>query len=111
MELVAITKSSALATPPASRRTSQAVALSVGTSNPTLASSFGKSGSGQELAAVDRLQHALQDDITRSQARLASAAQEARSGFGLLEVAIPVFAVIAGLLVLLGLERRIGEYR
>jgi hypothetical protein len=66
---------------------------------------------GEQLAAVDQLQDALQGDIARSQARLASAAQDARSGFGVLEVAIPVFAIIAGLLVLLGLERRIGEYR
>jgi hypothetical protein len=80
-----------------------AVALSVGTSDPPLP--------GQELAAIDELQRALQVEITRSQARLASAAQDARRGFGVLEVAIPVFAVIAGLLVLLGLERRIGEYR
>jgi len=89
----------------------EAVALSVGTSDQTLAASLGKAGSGQELAAVDELQHALQADIARSQARLASAAQDARSGFGVLEIAIPLFAVVAGLLVLLGLERRIGEYR
>ena len=89
----------------------QAVALSVGTSNDTMAASFGEAGPGQELTAVDKLEHALQDDIARSQVRLASAAQDARSGYGVLEVAIPVFAVIAGLLVLLGLERRIGEYR
>jgi len=66
---------------------------------------------GQQVAAVDQLQHGLQNDIDRSQGRLAAAAQDARSGFGVLEVAIPVFAIIAGLLVLLGLERRIGEYR
>jgi hypothetical protein len=66
---------------------------------------------GPQLASVDQLQQALQSDINRSQVRLASAAQDARSGFGPLEVGIPVFAIIAGLLVLLGLERRIGEYR
>jgi hypothetical protein len=84
----------------------QAVALSIGTSDPTQSA-----GSGQELAAVDKLQGALQHDIARSQGRLASAAQDARTGYGVLEVAIPLFAVLAGLLVLLGLERRIGEYR
>jgi hypothetical protein len=89
----------------------KAVALSVGTSNDAMAASFGEAGPGQELAAVDKLQHALQHDIVRSQVRLASAAQDARSGYGVLEVAIPLFAVLAGLLVLLGLERRIGEYR
>ena len=71
----------------------------------------GPGGPGQELAAVDKLQDALQHDIARSQVRLASAAQDARTGYGVLEVAIPLFAVLAGLLVLLGLERRIGEYR
>jgi hypothetical protein len=90
---------------------SQAVALSVGTSDPVRAASFGPAGPGQELAAVDQLQRALQRDIDRSQVRLATAAQDAHSGFGVLEIAIPVFAVIAALLVLLGLERRIGEYR
>ena len=89
----------------------EAVALSIGTSDPSQAATFGPAGPGQELAAVEKLQDALQHDITRSQARLASAAQDARSGYGVLEVAIPLFAVLAGLLVLLGLERRIGEYR
>jgi hypothetical protein len=89
----------------------QAVALSVGTSNTDLATSLVEAKPGQELAAVDQLQSALQSDIDRSQARLASAAQDAHSGFGELELAIPVLAIIAGLLVLLGLERRIGEYR
>ena len=40
-----------------------------------------------------------------------SAAADARFGFGVLVIAIPLFAILAGLLVLLGLERRIGEYR
>ncbi len=57
------------------------------------------------------MQKAMQDDIARSQARLASAAADARVGFGVLVIAIPLFAILAGLLVLLGLERRIGEYR
>ena len=84
---------------------------SIGTSDATQAAAFGPAGPGQELAAVDKLQHALQHDIARSQVRLAAAAQDTRSGYGVLEVAIPLFAVLAGLLVLLGLERRIGEYR
>src|SRR4029077_3603992 len=47
----------------------QAVALSIGTSDPTQAATFGPAGPGQELAAVDKLQHALQRDIARSQVR------------------------------------------
>jgi hypothetical protein len=89
----------------------QAVALSIGTSDSKQVATLGPGGPGQELTAVDKLQHALQHDIARSQVRLASAAQDARTGYGVLEVAIPLFAVLAGLLVLLGLERRIGEYR
>ena len=46
-----------------------------------------------------------------AQARLLGAATDARQGYGVLEIAIPVLAILAGLLVLLGLERRIAEYR
>ncbi len=74
----------------------------------TLAS---RGGTHQELDAIDRLDRELQSDITRSQARLLGAAADARQGYGVLEIAIPVLAVLAGLLVLLGLERRIAEYR
>ena len=47
----------------------------------------------------------------RAKDRLNAAAHDARNGFGVLAIAIPLFAILAGLLVLLGLERRIGEYR
>jgi len=68
-------------------------------------------GEYQEVDFTDRLDRELQSDITRSKARLLGAAADARRGYGVLEIAIPVLAVLAGLLVLLGLERRIAEYR
>jgi hypothetical protein len=93
-------------------RYQEAVGLSVGTNDDTIKQQLEpEGGPGQELRAVDKLEGALQASIARSQARLLGSAQDARSGYGMLEVAIPVFAIIAGLLVLLGLERRIGEYR
>jgi hypothetical protein len=89
-----------------------AVGLSVGTADPdTAATLASRGGTHQELDAIDRLDRELQSDITRSQARLLSAAADARRGYGVLEIAIPVLAILAGLLVLLGLERRIAEYR
>jgi len=90
----------------------EAVGLSVGTSRADVQSTLASvGGAGQELQAADRFQHDLRADITRARARLATAAHDARAGFGVLEVAVPLLAILAGLLVLLGLERRIGEYR
>jgi hypothetical protein len=90
-----------------------AVGLSVGITNDkarqTLETSYG--GLHQELDAIDQLDRELQTHITRGQARLLAAADDARVGYGALEVAIPLLTILAGLLVLLGLERRIAEYR
>ena len=89
-----------------------AVGLSVGTTDTATATTLASlGGTHQELDAIDRLDRELQSDITRSQARLLGAAADARQGYGVLEIAIPVLAILAGLLVLLGLERRIAEYR
>jgi hypothetical protein len=84
-----------------------AVGLSVGKGG---AAADGQ-GQGQELLAVQRLERGLQTEIMRAQARLEAAATDARNGFGVLLIAIPVFAIVAGFLVLVGLERRIAEYR
>jgi uncharacterized membrane protein len=90
----------------------EAVGLSVGTTDEDARTQLAsKGGTHQELDAVDHLQRELQTDITRAQARLLGAAADARQGYGVLEVAIPVLAILAGLLVLLGLERRIAEFR
>jgi hypothetical protein len=90
----------------------EAVGLSVGTSDQeALTALQAEGGPGQELRTVRQMQQMLEADIGRAQVRLASAARDARVGFGALLIGIPLIAVLAGLLVLLGLERRIGEYR
>jgi hypothetical protein len=90
-----------------------AVFISVGTGvadlRQALAEKWGKPA--RELATVDGMDAALNENIMRAQDRLDSAAHDARTGFGVLRIAIPLFAILAGLFVLLGLERRIGEYR
>jgi hypothetical protein len=91
-----------------------AVGLSVGTNSDDeklLAKLAELGGQRQELEAVDSLDRALQANIMRAQNRLLDAADDSRTGYGALELAIPLFAIAAGLLVLFGLERRIAEYR
>ena len=66
---------------------------------------------GQEADAARAFDAGLTREIARSWARLDAAAGQARSGFDGLAVAIPLLIVIAGLLVLVGLKRRIGEYQ
>jgi hypothetical protein len=91
-----------------------AVGLSVGTNSDDeelLAELTALGGQRQELEAVDALDRALQANIMRAQNRLLDAADDSRTGYGALELAIPLFAIAAGLLVLVGLERRIAEYR
>ena len=50
-------------------------------------------------------------EIDRATATLEADADDARGGFGMLTLAIPLLFVLAGALVLLGLQRRISEYR
>jgi hypothetical protein len=64
-----------------------------------------------EAKAASALDDALGSQIEASRGRLDSAAADARSGFDALDVAIPLLAVLAAVLVLIGLQRRIGEYR
>jgi hypothetical protein len=66
---------------------------------------------GRETEVVHALDASLQSEITRATQNLNDDAADARSGFGVLSVAIPVLLVLAGMLVLLGLQRRISEYR
>ena len=66
---------------------------------------------GQETDVVHVLDASLQREITRATATLNDDATDARGGFGALSIAIPVLLVLAGVLVLLGLQRRISEYR
>ena len=64
-----------------------------------------------EAKLVGQLDTDIQREISRSRARLDANAADARSGFGTLEVAIPLLLLLAGALVIIGLQRRIVEYR
>ena len=66
---------------------------------------------GDEAQVVAQLDAGLSDEIARAERRLDDGAADARGGFGALAVGIPLLAVLAAVLVLVGLQRRIGEYR
>ena len=65
----------------------------------------------KEAAAARALDDSLGSEIARAQQQLDSAAADARGGFDALDIAIPLMLVLAGALVLVGLQRRITEYR
>ena len=91
-----------------------AVFISVGTGDwPRSASSSPPSGASRAVSCHRRRAWKPLSRATSCGRRRDStaAAHDARNGFGVLAIAIPLFAILAGLLVLLGLERRIGEYR
>jgi hypothetical protein len=64
-----------------------------------------------EAAASRALQTGLTRQITQARQRLDTAAGHARGGFDALAIAIPLLIVLAGVLVLIGVERRIAEYQ
>jgi hypothetical protein len=64
-----------------------------------------------EAAASGALDDGLTRQITQARQRLDGAAGHARGGFDALAIAIPLLIVLAGVLVLIGLERRIAEYQ
>jgi hypothetical protein len=66
---------------------------------------------GDETVAERALDGGLGREIAASRQQLDAAATDARRGFDLLAIAIPVLAILAGVLVLIGLQRRITEYR
>jgi hypothetical protein len=66
---------------------------------------------GAEARAAQTLDSGLSDEIDRARARLDAAAADGRAGFDPLAIGIPLLIVLAGVLVLIGLQRRIGEYR
>jgi hypothetical protein len=57
------------------------------------------------------LSHRLSDEIGTAQARFTRSATDAASALDGLALAIPLIAVLAAVLALLGLRRRINEYR
>jgi hypothetical protein len=60
---------------------------------------------------AQKLDSQLQTQITDARARLDRDVTDARSGFGTLTVAIFVLLLLAAVLVLVGLQQRISEYR
>jgi hypothetical protein len=65
----------------------------------------------EEATSAQVLDRGLSDEIAQARHRLDTASADARSGFGVLAVAIPLLIVLAGVFVLVGLQRRITEYR
>ena len=90
-----------------------AVFLSVGHEQPERARPTGRGATKPAELARRRPRCRRRCRATSRARRSASCRRphDARIGFGVLVIAIPLFAILAGLLVLLGLERRIGEYR
>jgi hypothetical protein len=66
---------------------------------------------GEQTQASDALDGAIVDESRDAQARFDEAAHDAGVGFAALAVALSVGLVLAGALVLIGLQPRIGEYR
>jgi hypothetical protein len=65
---------------------------------------------GREAPSVQNLDADLRRVIANAQQRLDARAADARAGFDLLAVAIPLLAILAGAFVIAGLQRRIAEY-
>jgi hypothetical protein len=66
---------------------------------------------GAEAQLVTRLDDEYAGQIAAAEQRLDDHAADARSGFDVLAVGIPLLLVLAALLALIGLQRRITEYR
>ena len=66
---------------------------------------------GAQADASKTLDAFIASESLNSQIRFDRAAQDARSGFAILAVALTLGLLLAGILVLVGLQPRIGEYR
>jgi hypothetical protein len=64
-----------------------------------------------EARAVAALDGGLEAEVRRARALFDRQAADARQGFGALTIAIPVLTVAALALVIVGLQRRMSEYR
>jgi hypothetical protein len=65
---------------------------------------------GTQAAMFDRFDDAIRADMSRAEHVLSADAADARAGYAALAIAIPVLIVLAGALVVRGLQRRIAEY-
>jgi len=66
---------------------------------------------GDQADASQKLDASIANESEQAQARFDRAAGDARSGFALLAVALTLGLLLAAVLVLVGLQPRIGEYR
>jgi hypothetical protein len=66
---------------------------------------------GEQTQASNVLDASIVDESRNAQARFDDAAHDAGSGFAILTVALTLGLLLAGALVLIGLQPRIGEYR
>jgi hypothetical protein len=66
---------------------------------------------GGQADASAKLDAAITAESARAQARFDAAANDARSGFAVLAVALTLGLLLAGILVLVGLQPRIREYQ
>jgi hypothetical protein len=69
------------------------------------------SATGAEADVITKIDSEIDTEIAAARNRLDSRADDARGGFGVLAVAIPILVLLGGGLVLFGLQRRISEYR
>jgi hypothetical protein len=70
-----------------------------------------RKATGDQAKLIRRLDNRLSAEITSAKRRLDGHASDARGGFGVLAVGIPLLLVLAGVLALVGLQRRVTEYR
>ena len=70
-----------------------------------------KKALGEQADAAAKFDNATEQAIQQAQARFDTAASDARVGFGLLAVALTAGLLLAAVLAIVGLQRRIGEYR
>jgi hypothetical protein len=64
-----------------------------------------------QAAASKTLDSSIRNESREAQVRFEDAAHDARSGFAVLAIALTLGLLLAALLVLVGLQPRIGEYR
>lgn len=66
---------------------------------------------GAETDAAESLNTSLRDEMAVRERRLDARASDAREGLGALAVSLPAILALAAILLLAGLQPRIGEYR
>jgi hypothetical protein len=76
-----------------------------------IAAAITQASAAPATALIDRLNNELDGQITAAQGRFTGAAADATSSLSGLSLVIPLLAVLAAALALLGVGKRLGEYR